>query len=103
MKHLVKPTAKLPNKRLIVEEEFIGAVVDTINGILDDLKGLHDDISRLSAEILVVDRARQEAIRNEAYIRQKTYDMLANNLAKTNEAVTRMSEAVNIILGGKEQ
>lgn len=103
MEHLVKPTAKLPNKRLIVEEEFIEAVVNTINGILDDLKKLHDDISTLSTDIHFVDRARKEAIRNEAYIRQKTYDTLANNLAKTNEAVTRMSEAVNIILGGKEQ
>ena len=97
MKHLSKPTAKLPNKRLIVEEDFINDLVDVVNELSDEVDLLKHENGTLMEEIRRVDAL----IKKESFIRQ-THDLgLEKRLDDLSNALEKVARAVQIILGGE--
>lgn len=81
MKHLSKPTAKLPLGRLVVNEAELGGVVDAVNANVDA-------ISALSREL-----EGEEADRKS----------LAERVSKLESAVAKIASAIDALLGGNQE
>ena len=79
MKYLSKPTAKLPNGRIAVDEDFLGNVVDAVNQLNDAVK-----------EINVRLDGHDESIVS-----------LRNGISGVNAAVRKIVNAVEILTGGE--
>lgn len=97
MKYLSEPTARLPNERLIIEREFIADVTQAINALNDEVAALRSEISRLDAS----DASIIGAASAESASRVSGDEALSEALEKTNSAIAKLANAVNIVLEGE--
>lgn len=86
MKYLSKPTAKLPNGRIAVDEDFLGNVVDAVNQLNDAVKEINGRLDGHGESIV--------SLRNEI-------SDVNVAVAKANDAVRKVVNAVEILTGGE--
>jgi len=89
MKYITKPKAPLPNGRMFVEESFISQVVTAVNGLVDACEELKNGLEAL-----------EKRVANHKTLMDDRLFELRNDLQSTNEAVSKIAEAFETMLGG---
>lgn len=77
MRYISKPTAKLPNGKLIVEEAFVESLVDAVNQLNDHVRAVEERLN-----------GHDEAV-----------SALNASVEKSGVAIQRMADAIGILIG----